>query len=67
MRTVGAKDRSDIELDPVEAWRRARVLDRMLRGAAPDFERGVKRGTHEYFNRLDDERRVRIARAINAG
>jgi hypothetical protein len=36
----------------------------MLRSAAPPVVRGVLRGTHEYFNRLDAEREVQAARAL---
>jgi hypothetical protein len=65
MHIVGDQNRSEIELDPVKAYRRGRVLDEMFRAAAPPVVRGVFRGTHEYFNRLDDERRVQAARALN--
>lgn len=64
MRIVGTQDRDEIELDPAKALRRGRVLDRMLRAAAPPVPRGVMRGSHEYFNRLDDERQVLIARKL---
>jgi hypothetical protein len=67
MRIVDKQDRTEIELDPSEALRRGRVPDRMLRAAAPPHPRGVMRGNHEYFNRLDDERQVLIARKLNAG
>jgi len=66
MRIVGNRDRTEIELDPVKANRRGRILDRMLRAAAPPVPRGVMRGSHEYFNRLDEERQVLIARKLNA-
>jgi hypothetical protein len=66
MRIVGKQDRSEIELDPTRAFRRARALDAMLRAAAPVTVRGVTRGTHEYFNRLDDQRRADLARGLNA-
>ena len=66
MRIVGKQDRSEIELDPVQAYRRGRALDAMLRGAAPPVMRGVMRGTHEYFNRLDAERQTQTARALTA-
>ena len=66
MRIVGKQDRSEIELDPQEAYRRGRALDAMLRCAAPPIARGVMRGAHEYFNRLDAERQTRAARALNA-
>lgn len=66
MRIVGEQDRSEIELDPVKAYRRGRALDANLRRAAPPIVDGVLRGTHEYFNRLDAERRTQAARALNA-
>jgi len=66
MRIVGAKERCEIELDPLEAYRRARSLDAMLGGISPPIVRGVTRGTHEYFNRLDAERQARAARVLNA-
>ena len=65
MRIVGSQDRSEIELDPVKAYRRGLILDAMLRSAAPARVRGVTRGTHAYFNRLDAERQLQIARALN--
>ena len=66
MRIVGEQNRSEIELDPVKAYRRGRALDALLRGAAPPIARGVTRGTHEYFNGLDAERQTQTARALNA-
>jgi hypothetical protein len=66
MRSVGEQNRSEIELDPVKAYRRGRALDAMLHGVAPPITRGVMRGTHEYFNRLDAERQTQAARALNA-
>lgn len=66
MRVVGKKDRSEIELDPVKAYRRGRAMDKLLRSAAPPIKRGVMRGTHAYFNRLDAERQTEAARALNA-
>lgn len=65
MRIVGRQDRSEIELDPVKAYRRARALDAMLRAALPPVPRGVTRGTHEYFNRVDAVRQVAAARKLN--
>jgi hypothetical protein len=64
MRIVG-KDRSEIELDPVKAYRRARALDAMLLTALPPVPRGVTRGTHEYFNRIDADRQIAAARRLN--
>ena len=66
MRIVGTQQRSEIELDPVKAYQRARSLDAILRSVTPPIVRGVTRGTHEYFNRLDAERQTRAARALNA-
>ena len=65
-RIVGTQNRSEIELDPVKAYRRARAMDALLRGTAAPVARGVTRGTHEYFNRIDDERQRQIACALNA-
>lgn len=66
MRIVGKRDRGDIELDPSAAYRRGRVLDRMLRAAAAPHPRGVTRGSHEYFERLDLQRQLMTARKLNA-
>ena len=66
MRVVGTQNRTEIELDPARALQRGRVLDAMLRGAAEPAARGVTRGTHEHFNRLDAERQARAARKLNA-
>ena len=66
MRIIGTQDRSEIELDPVKAYRRACAMDALMRGTAPPAVRGVTRGTHAYFNRIDAERQRQIARALNA-
>jgi len=66
MRIVGDQDRSEIELDPVKALRRGQMLDAMLRSAMPPVARGVTRGSHDYFNRIDAERQLQAARALNA-
>ncbi len=65
MRIVGASDRSEIELDPVKAYRRGLMLDAMLGTAAPRMKRGVTRGTHAYFNQLDAERQIHAARGLD--
>lgn len=65
MRIVGDQNRSDIELDPVKAHRRGQHLDAMMRGTVPPVVRGVTRGTHEYFNRVDAARQLEAARALN--
>ncbi len=64
VRIVGDKNRSEIELDPLKAYRRGRALDAMLRSAAPPVVRGVMRGSHEHFNRLDAERQTLVASAL---
>ena len=58
MRIVGKKNRSEIELDPLKAFRRARRLDGMIRSMLPPLPRGITRGSHEYFNRIDDARMI---------
>ena len=65
-RTVGTRIRPEFELNLSEAYRRGRVLDRMLHAAVPPCPRGVTRGSHEYFNRVDAERQMQIARGLNA-
>ena len=66
MRIVGQNNRSEIELDPLQAYRRGRILDAMLHHTRPPIQHGVTRGSLEYFNRLDAERQTQIARALNA-
>ena len=65
MRIIGEQNRSEIELDPVAAYRRGRKLDAMLRAAMPTVLPGVTRGSHAKFQRLDEARMVEIARRIN--
>jgi hypothetical protein len=64
-RLAGASDRSEIILDPAEAWRRGRVLDRMLAQALPPHPRGVFRGTHADLEKLDIERALETAKRLN--
>ena len=64
-RIVGKQDRSEFILDPVEAWHRGRALDRMLARAVPPHPRGVFRGIHAEFNRMDALRSAEIARRLN--
>jgi len=66
-RTVGRQNRSEFVLDPVEAWHRGRHLDRMLARAQTARPRGVTRGTHAAFERLDEARRIEVARRLNRG
>ncbi len=65
MRIVGTKDRTEIELDPVKAYRRGMILDAMLSAAAPPRVRGVSRGTLACFNRSDADRQIQTARNLN--
>ncbi|MBI5279736.1 MAG: hypothetical protein HY854_25110 [Burkholderiales bacterium] len=64
-RVVGPSIRSEFILDPAEALARGRVLDAMLARVLPPHPRGVFRGSHRYFNELDDARRLEIARRLN--
>lgn len=65
MHNVGDNGHIEIELDPAKAVRRGLELDAMMRGTLPPYPRGVTRGTHEYFNRIDDARRAAAARILN--
>lgn len=64
-RTVGTQLRSELILDPVEAWHRGRVLDRMLAAIRPPLKRGVQRAPHRFFNEIDDLRQLEQARVLN--
>ena len=66
MRIVGKLNRSEIELDPVEALRRGSEIDRKMKLMLPPYPRGVWRGTHAFFNRMDDERSLAMARRVAA-
>lgn len=65
-RTVGTMNRTEFVLDPAEAWRRGRALDRLLSAAAPRLDRGVLRATHAELNRLDERRALDVARRLNS-
>jgi hypothetical protein len=65
MRIVGQQNRSEFEPDPERAWRRGLALDAMLKGTLPPHPRGVFRGNHEFFNRMDDERARQVAARLN--
>ncbi|HEX3171022.1 MAG TPA: hypothetical protein VNM70_19860 [Burkholderiales bacterium] len=65
-RIVGNQNRTEFVLDPVEAWRRGRQLDRMLAFASPAHARGVTRATFAEFERLDTLRRLAVARQLNS-
>lgn len=66
-RIAGKCDRSEVILDPAEAWRRGRVLDRMLANASAPHPRGVFRGTHAELEKLDVQRSLETARLLNPG
>lgn len=66
VRTVGKQDRTEFVLDPAQALRRGRVLDRMLSSAVVPVRRGVVRAPHRVLNELDDQRRLQAARRLNA-
>ena len=64
-RIVGNRNRSEFIFDPAEALRRGRVLDAMLRSAAPHWPRGVLRASHVEMNAMDDRLRLEAARRLN--
>ena len=65
MKLVGTQDRSEIELDPAQAYRRGRKLDLLLRATMPPVMRGVFHATHDAFMRIDEQRQVDLARTLN--
>ena len=68
MRIIGTnREHSEVELDPVLAYRRGRALDAMLRTALPPIDRGLRRATAAEFQALDEARARLIARRINGG
>ena len=65
MKIVGNANRHEIELNPQEAWRRARLMDAMFQSVYPPYSRGVTRATHAEFQRRDEARMLEIARRLN--
>lgn len=66
MRVIGPnRDRTEIQLDPDQAYRRGRILDAMLRATLPPVRRGVHRGTFADFARQDEARMREAARKLN--
>ena len=59
-------NRTEFVLEPAEAWRRGRALDRLLSAAALPYHRGVLRATHAELNRLDERRALDVARRLNS-
>ena len=66
MKLIGTHDRDEIELNPQEAWRRARQLDAVFAQMLLPYPRGVTRATHAEFQRRDEARMVEAARRIGA-
>ena len=64
MRIVGERNRDEFVLDPVEAIRRGETLDKQMGILLLPYSRGVWRGTHAFFNRMDDERSAAIAERV---
>lgn len=64
-RTVGTRDRTEIETDPQRAWHRGRELDRLLASTRLPYPRGVIRASHRVLNELDDQRALEMARRVN--
>jgi hypothetical protein len=65
MRIVGDKNRDEFELDPIEAIRRGETLHKQMIILLPPHPRGVWRGTHVFFNGLDDERAAAMAQRVS--
>ena len=65
MRIVGDKNRDEFVLDPIEAIRRGETLDQQMKILLPPHPRGVWHGTHQFFNRMDDERAAAMAARVN--
>ena len=65
MKIVGTADRHEIELNPQEAWRRARLIDTMFYASPIPHPRGITRATHAEFQRRDTARMIEMARRIN--
>lgn len=63
MRVIGPrKDEPEFERDPRKAYERAMALDRQLGPLLPAHPKGVFRGTHAFFNAMDDARAVEVAK-----
>jgi len=65
VRIVGSKNRDELVLDPIEAIRRGLRLDQQMKILLIPHPRGVWRGTHEFFNRMDDERATAMAKRVD--
>lgn len=65
MRIVGTSDRHEIELNPQQAWRHARLADEMFVAIHTPYPHGVTRATHAELQRRDTARVLQIARRFN--
>lgn len=65
MRVVGTQDRSDIEIDPVEAYRRSRLVDEQLKTGAMPRPIGVTRATANARALMDDAHMLQAARRVD--
>ncbi len=65
MKVVGSKNRDEIELDPLKAWRRGAELDKLLLSTSVPHPRGVWRQSHKAMNDMDFARQVAIAARLN--
>jgi hypothetical protein len=62
MRIVGNQNRDEFELDPVAALKRGATIDAQMALMRVPHPRGVWRGTHAFFNAMDDKRAEEMAR-----
>jgi hypothetical protein len=64
MRIVGNQNRDEFELDPVVALKRGAKIDEQMALIRVPHPRGVWRGTHAFFNAMDDKRAAEMARIV---
>jgi hypothetical protein len=64
MRIVGNKNRDEFVSSPLEALRRGATIDAQMALMKLPHPRGVFRGTHAYFNAIDDKRSEGLARRV---
>jgi hypothetical protein len=65
VRIIGKQDRDEFELDPLEAHRRGRKLDKMLKRPSSARPGTVIRAPHRHLNELDDRRALEAAARLN--
>jgi hypothetical protein len=64
MRIVGNKNRDEFASSPEEALRRGALIDSQMALMRLPHPRGVWRGTHAFFNAMDDSRAVALAQRV---